>query len=49
MHGEDIWLDNGIDDAVWVPIFIERYATQQVPNDYLKIILIYISVRQFAE
>lgn len=37
MHGEDIWLDNGIDDAVWVPIFIERYATQQVPNDYLNL------------
>ena len=35
MHGEDIWLQKGIDPKVWVPIFINQYLTEQVPYQYL--------------
>ena len=35
MHGEDIWMQKGIDPKLWVPIFINQYLTEQVPYQYL--------------
>ena len=35
MHGEDIWMNNGIDKAVWVPLFIKEFCTMQLPFTYL--------------
>lgn len=35
MHGENIWMDNGIDPGVWVPLFIREFCTMQLPYMYL--------------
>ena len=35
MHGEDIWMNNGIDKNVWVPLFIKEFCTMQLPFTYL--------------
>ena len=35
MHGEDIWMNNGIDKDVWVPLFIKEFCTMQLPFTYL--------------
>ena len=35
VHGEDIWMNNGIEKEVWVPIFIRQFCTVQVPYTYL--------------
>ncbi len=35
MHGEDIWMNNGIEKEVWVPLFIKEFCTHHVPYIYL--------------
>ena len=35
VHGEDIWMNNGIEKDVWVPMFIKQFCTMQVPYTYL--------------
>ena len=35
VHGEDIWMNNGIEKDVWVPMFIRQFCTMQVPYTYL--------------
>ncbi|MBQ2758498.1 MAG: hypothetical protein IKJ88_08465 [Clostridia bacterium] len=35
MHGEDIWMNNGIDREVWVPLFIKEFCTHHIPYVYL--------------
>ena len=35
MHGEDIWMNNGIEKDVWVPLFIREFCTHHVPYIYL--------------
>lgn len=35
MHGEEIWMNNGIDPEVWVPIFKKDYCVNQLPYQYL--------------
>lgn len=35
VHGEDIWMNNGIEKDVWVPMFIKQFCTMQVPYAYL--------------
>lgn len=35
MHGEDIWMNNGIDSKVWVPLFIKEFCTHHIPYTYL--------------
>lgn len=35
MHGEDIWMNNGIDSEVWVPLFIREFCTHHIPYIYL--------------
>ncbi len=35
VHGEDIWMNNGIERDVWVPMFIRQFCTMQVPYTYL--------------
>jgi hypothetical protein len=35
MHGEDIWMNNGNDEDVWVPLFIREFCTHHVPYIYL--------------
>jgi hypothetical protein len=35
MHGEDIWMNNGIEKDVWVPLFIKEFCTHHVPYNYL--------------
>ena len=35
MHGEDIWMNNGIEKSVWVPLFIKEFCTMQLPFTYL--------------
>ncbi|MBQ7956919.1 MAG: hypothetical protein IJ279_02685 [Clostridia bacterium] len=35
MHGEDIWMNNGNDKDVWVPLFIKEFCTHHVPYIYL--------------
>lgn len=35
MHGEDIWMNNGIDSEVWVPLFVREFCTHHIPYIYL--------------
>lgn len=35
MHGEDIWMNNGIEKDVWVPLFIKEFCTHHIPYVYL--------------
>lgn len=35
MHGEDIWMNLGIDPDVWAPAFIREFCTYQLPYMYL--------------
>ena len=35
VHGEDIWMNNGIEKDVWVPMYIKQFCTMQVPYTYL--------------
>ena len=35
MHGEDIWMKNGTEKSVWVPLFIKEFCTHHVPYVYL--------------
>ena len=35
MHGEDIWMNHGVDPQVWIPLFIRDYCTYQLPYFYL--------------
>lgn len=35
MHGEDIWMNNGIEKDVWVPLFIKEFCTHHIPYTYL--------------
>ena len=35
MHGENIWMDNGIEKDKWVPVFIKEFCTMQLPYMYL--------------
>lgn len=35
MHGEDIWMNNGIEKEVWVPLFIKEFCTHHIPYIYL--------------
>ncbi len=35
MHGEDIWMNNGIEKDVWVPLFIKEFCTHHIPYIYL--------------
>lgn len=35
MHGEDLWMNNGIEKEVWVPLFIKEFCTHHVPYIYL--------------
>ena len=35
MHGEDIWMNNGIDPKKWVPVFLRDFCTLQLPYFYL--------------
>lgn len=35
MHGEDIWMNNGIEKDVWVPLFIREFCTHHIPYIYL--------------
>lgn len=35
MHGEDIWMNNGIERDVWVPLFIKEFCTHHIPYIYL--------------
>lgn len=35
MHGEDIWMNNGNEKDVWVPLFINEFCTHHVPYIYL--------------
>lgn len=35
MHGEDIWMRNGIEKEVWVPLFIKEFCTHHIPYVYL--------------
>lgn len=35
MYGEDIWMNNGIEKEVWVPLFIKEFCTHHVPYIYL--------------
>ena len=35
MHGEDIWMKNGTEKSVWVPLFIKEFCTHHIPYVYL--------------
>lgn len=35
MHGEDIWMNNGNEKEVWVPLFIREFCTHHIPYIYL--------------
>lgn len=35
MHGEDIWMNHGIEKDVWVPLFVKEFCTMHVPYIYL--------------
>ena len=35
MHGEDIWLNHGIDPEAWVPFFLCEFCNYQLPYLYL--------------
>lgn len=35
MHGEDIWMNNGIEKEVWIPLFIKEFCTHHIPYIYL--------------
>ena len=35
VHGEDIWMNNGIEKNKWVPLFIKEFCTMQLPYIYL--------------
>ncbi len=35
MHGEDIWMRNGTEKEVWVPLFIKEFCTHHIPYVYL--------------
>lgn len=35
MHGEDIWMNNGIKKDIWVPLFIKEFCTHHIPYTYL--------------
>ena len=35
MHGEDIWMNNGTEKSVWVPLFIKEFCTHHLPYTYL--------------
>ena len=35
MHGEDIWMNNGNEKDVWVPLFVKEFFTHHVPYIYL--------------
>lgn len=35
MHGEDIWIENGVDAKAWVTPFMEEFCNLQLPYFYL--------------